>query len=192
MGDMDILLPEGSRPSNLHMIPWQLDEHGIPIISQARLVTHDMFMICERIKEISPRLYLMELERTSREGTKFGYAIMENCEDGVQRVYRRVTKEQLDGRLLEQLRYDMALTLQERIEKIDREIASWEADQAEDEREKLWEQIGGPMQIELERNGFIDGRGVSHRKLNRTARRAMQYSGRRSVMGLAPDPRILT
>lgn len=178
-----ILLPSGARPTNLHLVPYQLDENGIPIITKASLVTHDMWMICERVKEISPNLYLLELLRTSREAEKFGYALMEHCPD-MDRLIMRVTKDNLDGRLLEKLRYIMSVDLHERIKICDRIRDKEEADQAENNSEAMWETMGGPMQIQLEHDGFIDSRGVSYRKLNRTARRAMQHSGRHSVMGL--------
>lgn len=176
-----ILLPEGMRPTNLHLVPYQKDENGLPIITKARLVTSDIFDICNRIGEISPRLYILELERQSVEGNKFGYALMEHCPD-MDRLVMRVAKDKLDARLLDKLRYIMSLDLETRIKKCDRERESWEAQQKEDASEELWETMGGPMWGQLEHDGFIGTRPVSYRKLNRQARRALQYNGRRSVM----------
>jgi hypothetical protein len=178
-----ILLPEGMRPTNLHLTPQykMVREDGaeVAVFNKARVCTADVYNICERIREVSPRLYLLELEQESVEGNKFGYAVMEQCSDGVDRVIFRVTKKGLDGRTITKLRRLMAVDLHTRIAICDRERDKFEAEQAEAAREQLWETVGGPMQIELERNGFIDGRGVSYRKLNRAARR------RRSVMGVA-------
>jgi hypothetical protein len=51
---MSVLLPEGMRPTNLHLTPFYKNEDGVWIINKARLVTADMFMICQRVREISP------------------------------------------------------------------------------------------------------------------------------------------
>ena len=175
----NILLPDGMRPTNLHLVPFKRDpETGLPIITKARLVTSDIYMICERVKEISERLYLVELEQTSAEGQKFGFAVMEQCLDGVDRVVCRATKDGLDGRLLEKLRRIMAVDLHTRIAIVERERESWEKAQAEEAADDLWNNVGGPMWIELEKNGFIDSRGVSYRKMNRTARRSMSAEQR--------------
>jgi hypothetical protein len=125
---------------------------------------------------------LLELEQDSAEGNKFGYAVMESCRDGVERVIFRVTKKGLDGRVLTKLRRLMAVDLQTRIAIAERDREKFEAEQAAAASEELWERMGGPMWVELEKNGFIDGRGVSYRKLNRAARRHMQHKGRRSIM----------
>jgi hypothetical protein len=172
------------RPTNLHLTPFYKNEDGLLIINKAKVVTSDIYMICERIKEINPRLYLLELEQDSREGQRFGYAIMEKCIDGVDRVIFRVTKDRLDARVLEKLRYIMALDLNERIAVCDREREREEKAQAEAASEEIWNSVGGPMWVELERDGFIETRPISYRKMNRTARRALQHNGRRSVMGV--------
>jgi hypothetical protein len=181
---LSVLLPEGMRPTNLHLTPFYKNEDGLLIINKAKVVTSDIYMICERIKEINPRLYLLELEQDSREGQRFGYAIMEKCIDGVDRVIFRVTKDRLDARVLEKLRYIMALDLNERIAVCDREREREEKAQAEAASEEIWNSVGGPMWVELERDGFIETRPISYRKMNRTARRALQHNGRRSVMGV--------
>jgi hypothetical protein len=181
---LSVLLPEGMRPTNLHLTPFYKNEDGLLIINKAKVVTSDIYMICERIKEINPRLYLLELEQDSREGQRFGYAIMEKCIDGVDRVIFRVTKDRLDARVLEKLRYIMALDLNERIAVCDREREREEMAQAEAASEEIWNSVGGPMWVELERDGFIETRPISYRKMNRTARRALQHNGRRSVMGV--------
>ena len=166
-----LILPEGVRPTNLHLNPKT---------DFARHVTADMFNIAERLKEISPDLYIIELERKSEEGSAFGFAIMERCGDGVDRlVFRasRVGMESgqgigLDGRVLERLRYMMSLGLHERIALIDREREKWEAEQAEAALEEMYERMGGEMYHQLHRNGFAHGgKRENVRPLNRTARR---------------------
>lgn len=157
-----LILPDGVRPSNLHLNP-ETDK--------VRFVSADMYQIAERIAEISPRLYLIELERTSSEGSKFGYALMEKCDDGVDRLHFRVAADGLDGRVLERIRRNMALPLHERIELLDKEREKWERDQQEAAAEELWERLGGPMHRQLAHDGFIETHPQSIRPLNRTARR---------------------
>jgi hypothetical protein len=167
----NLLLGEGVKPTNLHLNP---------NTDKARLVTADMFNIAERIAEISPSLYILELERESAEGAAFGFAIMEHCIDGIDRLVFRASKPGmeskagigLDGRVLERLRHIMALSLHDRIAVCDRERAKWEAEQAENALEQLYETMGGEMYDNLHRHGFVHvPKSMSVRPLNRTARR---------------------
>lgn len=153
-------LPEGTRPSNLHLNP---------DTDKVRLVSSDLYRICDRIKEISDRLYLVELQRNSSEGEKFGYALMEK-QPNMDYLVFRIAMTDLDGRVLERIRYLMSLGLHERIAICDKEREKWEADKHEDDMEELWETMGGPMYLEMERTGFFQ-RPVSFRPMNRTARR---------------------
>lgn len=159
----NLLLPEGSVPTNLHLNP---------NTDRARLVTSDMYHICERIREIDPRLYIVELERETREGSKYGFAIMERCEDGVDRLVLRASQRGLDERILEKLRRIMALDLHARIAELDREREKWEAEQHENELEKLYEEMGGKMHRQLVADGFTQAPfPTSYRPMNRAARR---------------------
>lgn len=165
-----LVLPEGARPSNLHLAE----------SDQVRMVTSDMYQIADRIREISDKLYIVEVERKTKESTKFGFIIMENCDDGVQRLVFRATKDGfqaktgaggLDARVLERLRYLMSVGLHERVEICERDREKWEKEQHEDAMENLWETMGGPMYVEMEKTGFFQ-RPVSYSPMNRTARRA--------------------
>src|SRR5258706_7020038 len=115
----DLLLPDGLRPTNLHLLPG----------SKARFVSNDMFHIAERIREISPRLYILELEEKSAEGRKFGYAIMEQCRDGVDRLIFRRGKGGLDATVMDRLRMLMSQDLHTRLAILDKERAKWEAEE---------------------------------------------------------------
>lgn len=168
----NLILPEGTKPSNLHLNP---------NTDKARLVTADMFQIAERIREISDKLYIVELERETEEGTAFGFAIMEDCEDGMQRLVFRASQVGmeskqgigLDGRVLERLRYIMSVPLHQRIAICDKDREKWEAEQAEHALEQLYERMGGAMYNQLHHDGFAHGgKRENVRLLNRTARRA--------------------
>lgn len=157
----DLLLPNGTIPSNLHL------REG----TRTRLVTNDLFHIADRIREISDKLFILELKQDSQEGAKFGLAIMEHTPTGDSLVFR-VPITDLDSRVIDRLRYIFTVPLHTRLAILDKERDKWEAEQHENEMEKLWDQIGGPMQWQLEHDGFIDGRGVSYRKMTRAAQRA--------------------
>jgi hypothetical protein len=163
----DLLLPDGLRPTNLHLLPG----------TKVRYVSNDVFNIAGRLREISPRLYILELERNSSEGSMFGYSIMEQCHDGVDRLVFRVSKGQLTQRhVLDRIGYLMSKDLHTRIAILDAEREKWESESHEDEMEKLYDQMGGPMWTELEKTGFIQ-RPVSYPKTNATARRHRRHIG---------------
>jgi hypothetical protein len=156
-----LLLPQGSRPTNLHL------REG----DKARLVSDDLFHIADRIREVSPNLYILELEQGTREAKRFGLAIMEHCDDGTDRLVFRTSVENLDGRVLDRLRKIMSVDLHTRLAILDKEREKWEDEQHENEMEELWDAMGGDMWVQLERSGFIQ-RPVSYRPMNPTARRA--------------------
>jgi hypothetical protein len=167
----DLYVPAGLNTSNLHLNP----EH-----TRASVVTSDMYNICDRLREISPRLYLLELTQQTAEGEKFGYALMEHCIDGVDRLVFRVTRDGLDGRVLAKVRYAMGLDLHERIAYCDRERDAEEAHQREAAAEELYERMGGPMWTEMERTGFIQ-RPVSYAKGGATHRRHKNHKRARHL-----------
>jgi hypothetical protein len=172
-----ILLPDSMRPANLNLAPMHKEvdpDTGAVLFlgTKVKYVTSDIFNICNRIREISPRLYLIELEQHSREGQKWGYAVVEQCIDGVDRVVCRVGKRDLDARLLEKLRYIMGVDLNERIAIVERERESWERQYADDAAEELFDTLGGQMHRDLVANGFTGAPfPTSYRPMNRTARR---------------------
>jgi hypothetical protein len=142
-----LTLPSGTRPSNLHL----------PEGMTATFIDADMYDICERVKEISPRLAIVLLEHDS----KYAYAIIENCVDGVERLVFKV--QQLDGRVIDKLRKIMALPLEHRIIELEKEHERILADYKEQQLEDMYDRIGRPMWTDLERCGFIQ-RPVSYPK----------------------------
>jgi hypothetical protein len=152
-------------PTNLHL----RESNGVS--TRVRLVTQDLFHIAERIHEISDRLFIVELEENSKEGQKFGLAIMENTPDRGAFLIFRTTLDKLDDRVLKRLKYIMSVDLHTRLAILDKEREKWEKEQEDDAMEELYERMGGPMWVELEKNGFIQ-RPVSYRPMNPTARRA--------------------
>lgn len=160
----DLLLPAGLAPSNLRL----------RASVKAMYVTHDMFDIAKQMREIDRRLYAVQLA----EDDEANYAIMEHCDDGVERLVFRV--DALDGRVLERLRYLMAVPLHERLAAIEAEERAFEAARREAEREDLYERVGGPMRHELARCGFTGPMPESYRLMNATARRSRGDRDRRA------------
>jgi len=149
----DLLLPGGLAPSNLHLAEG----------TRASYVDGDLYRICDRMREVDQSLYAVQLSDDQR----YAYAIMEDCEDGVQRLIFKV--KELDGRVIEKLRYLMARPLHERLTEIEAMHHRLEADRKENELDELYEKLGRPMWTQLEHDGFIQ-RGVSYPKLGVTSR----------------------
>lgn len=117
------------------------------------MVESDMYDICNRVKEIDPSLFIVLLQSQEK---GYVYAIMEKCEDGVERLVYKV--KELDERVLERLRYLMKYPLTERMAELEKEEYKMKRDAKEDEIEELYERMGAPMQHQLVRDGFADRR----------------------------------
>lgn len=154
---MSLLVP---APSNLLL----------PMGTKSFLVEQDMFNICSRIREEidgGHRLFVVLHEEPN--GNQY-YTIMERQDNGVEAVaIPRV--EQLDGRVLERLRYILHVPLAKRLEELERLEAIADQKRKDDELDELYERMGGPMYSQLERDGFIGPRSKSYAKRNATARR---------------------
>lgn len=141
---MSLVIPGMARPSNLHLPE---DASAIPVSS-------DLYDICNRIKAISPRLYVILIDFGTHKG--YNYAVMEHCEDNVDRLVFRC--EELDDRVLKRLRHLMALPLDVRLVELEKEETRKNEELEENAFEELYERFGRPMWTELERCGFIQRR----------------------------------
>lgn len=139
MRGMSIVIPGSAAPNNLHLSDKV----------KTAVVEADMYNICERIKEISPRLFIIH----ATDGPEDQFIIMENCEDGVERLVYK-TKE-LDARVVEKLQWMRHVPLEQRVREIEADLEKYEAEEAEKSSEDLYERMGGPMWSELDRTGFI-------------------------------------
>jgi hypothetical protein len=145
----NLMLPDGMAPSNLHLRP----------SVKTRYVDGDMFDICERLAEISTRLYIVELV----DDGKAAYAIMEHADDGVQRLVMKV--KELDARILEKVRYMLHVPFAQRLAAVDAENAKYEADHHERILDETYERMGGQFRRQLWHDGFIEHRDVSYPKI---------------------------
>lgn len=143
----DLILPGGVRPSNLHL----------PERMNYMQVDTDLYGICEEMKKIDPNLYVLVLD----DGTKYGFAIMEHCKDGVERLVFKV--RELDQRVLKKLADIMSVPLRVRIRQLERANHRFEEQERERDLEELYERMGRPMWTQLEHDGFVQ-RGVSYPK----------------------------
>lgn len=145
----NLLLPDGMAPSNLHL------RSSVKV----RYVDGDLFDICERLAEISPDLYIVELS----EDDAAIWAVMENCVDGTQRIVCKVGE--LDARVLTKIRYLMRVPFEQRLKAIDEENARYEQEYHDNELERIYDQIGGQFHRQLWHDGFIEHRPTSYPKV---------------------------
>jgi hypothetical protein len=139
-----LLLP---TPTNLRLPPG----------SQSYRVESDLYDICDRIRELHPALFIVLHQVPDREPY---FTVMEACSDGVDRVtIPRV--DELDGRVLERIRYFLNVPIERRIAEFDREEAAAKASEKERELDELHENLGLPMQHQMKRDGFSDPGGLS-------------------------------
>lgn len=122
---------------------------------EARMIDNDVLGICKSLREINRALFIVVHERP--DGKNF--IVMERCQDGVDRLVKRYA--QLDGRVVRDMQYIQGVPLDKRMDALVEENEKYEAEEKEKQLDELYERMGGPMWHQLERDGFIDSRGVS-------------------------------
>lgn len=141
------LVVEG-RPSNLHLPPEALHAQ----------VEGDVYRICDRLKEVSPRLNVILADH---KGT-WAYIIMERCEDGVER--KIFMTHELSEATVVRARAAMATDLKTRLVVMEKEQREHEAAQRDEELERMYEKFGREMWHRFEKDGFIENRPISYPK----------------------------
>lgn len=124
------------------------------------MVEGDVFDICNRIKEVDPNLFVIQLENDAK---GCAYAIMEKCADGMDRLVYK-TRE-LDQRIIDKCLYMRAVPFEQRAAQIEAEVDRQEQEERDRASEELYERLGGPMLSQFAHDGFIDGRNVSYPKV---------------------------
>lgn len=146
---MSVIIPDTARPSNLHFADTVNVKH----------LDGDVLGICERVKEISPRLSIVVADR----GDDYAFIVMEHCDDGVERLVCRA--KELDGRLITKLQKMLANPVTaKRILELEEEERRLEKEVQEETLNELYERMGRPMLTELDKCAFIDGRPISYPK----------------------------
>jgi hypothetical protein len=148
--ETDLVMP-GIRPGNLQVGGRYRD---VP-------VTGDVYMICDRVQQEFGDLILIRGVEDTAKG-ELAYAILERTSTGEKLVY--MTKA-LDERIITNIKYLLAVPFEDRLAHAEKLEAKAEKEQKDDEFEKLYEELGGPMLRQLEHDGFIETRGTSYPKL---------------------------
>lgn len=162
-----LLLPEGVVPTNLHL----------PNGGHTYLLESDMYNICERIKELDPELIIVVHEHP---GGRLSYVIMEPNRQGTGGYEMVKRYHELDGRVIEDLRYMLSVPFEKRFDEKVAEIDKSEADRKEADLDELYERVGGPMRYSIARDLGNEDLTNSHHRTNRAARR---YRGDRDARG---------
>ena len=137
-------IPGSAAPNNLHF--------GVDV--RATIVDGDLYDICERIKEVDPRLFIVVLDTKSDED--YSFAIMEHCDDGWDRLVWRV--KELDQRVLTKAERLRAIPFEHRLEEAEAMEARMKAEDEAVAFDELYENLGAPMRREFAKTGFIDPR----------------------------------
>ncbi len=144
----NIVLPQGAKPL--------AEVHG------------DVYGICERLREYDPNMRVVPVEDS---GDGIHFIIAEVGSDGDLREVMPV--RELDGRLIERLRYLASVPATQRMQEIQRQLDKDRADREAEEAARLYDTIGGPMRSAIFRAGFSHQPDpVSRPLLNATAKRA--------------------
>ena len=105
MSDEKIQVP---RPHNLR---------GSPNI---KLVEHDVYNICNRVKELDPNLYIV-----LHQGHDRPWVVMEHCRDNVDRFVSRY--KELTPQIIDDLHYMLAVPFEKRLEEAERRVEAHNA-----------------------------------------------------------------
>lgn len=143
----NLQIPGSAAPNNLHFAA----------DARAALVEKDLYDICERIKEIDPRLFIVVLDKQA--DPEYSFAIMEHCDDGWDRLVWRV--KELDQRVLKKAEYLRKVPFERRLEEAEAMEARMKAEEDEASFNELYERLGGPMRRQLIHDGFVDPKTYS-------------------------------
>lgn len=149
IGMSDLVIPGSAAPHNLHLAD---NVH-------AAMVEGDLYDVCNRIKEIDPSLFIVQL---TDDANNCQFAVMEHCQDGMDRLVFKT--QYLDQRILSKIQRMLEIPFEERFDAVCAEIDRQEAERREEESNEFYERMGGPMYSELARTGFID-RNISYPKV---------------------------
>ncbi len=157
MTETDLVMPGLVAPSNL--------KRGGRF--KTAQITSDVYSICTRLQELSPRLTLHWVEDSNpRAKDSIAFVVVETFtnaegqpEDAVVWKARKLHPE-----IVETVRYFMNVPLSKRYAQMEAAAEKIDRDREEDHFAELYENMGRPMWAQLEHDGFIEQRGVSFPK----------------------------
>lgn len=133
-----------------------VNRHPILDSKMGEIIPGDLYMIADRIHEFDSSLFIAYHPDNERGQ----YVVMEQCSDGVDRFVIRI--KELDGRIIEKLRYMLHIPFEKRFAEAERVEAKLDAELKEAKLDAAFEQIGAPMQRLLYTTGGIDSRRESY------------------------------
>lgn len=143
----NLQIPGSAAPNNLHFAS----------DVRATIIDGDLYNICERIKEVDPRLFIVVLDK--QDNDEYSFAIMEHCDDGWDRLVWRV--KELDQRVLKKAEYLRKVPFERRLEEAEAMEARMKAEEDEASFNDLYERLGRPMRRQLIHDGFVDPKTYS-------------------------------
>lgn len=148
------MLMTSSIPANLRL----RDDVRVKLLGGQAGIESDMHKICDRIAEISPRLFIIQLEDSDARS----WLIMEQTVHGSEELVYKTNE--LDARVLAKIRYMRSVPLEKRVAKLEAEIKAEEAAAHENEMEEFYEKMGEDFHKQLAHDGFISHTGKSFAK----------------------------
>jgi hypothetical protein len=147
--ETDLVMPGLVAPSNL--------KRGGRFRSAQ--ITSDIYNICTRLQELSPRLYLHWVEDTLHKDydskDQIAFVVTEITPDGTEAVVLKT--RHLSPQIIEDVRYFMGVPLAQRAAEMIKKADKFEADAHESHMDRLYEEMGAPMLRQLYHDGFVDG-----------------------------------
>ncbi len=151
-------------PSNIRLPPGSRGTH----------VDSDMYDISSRLRELDPNLFIALLEHVDGGAV---WAVCETDRAGVESLCFRVGPgcaiDALDLRVINHVEWLMRVSPADRMAAIQHELDREAKHRADDEREEMYEKMGGSLYDNLFKCGFVmTPKPESYRPLNATAKRA--------------------
>ena len=140
-----LVLPSGLAPNNLHLRD----------TVKATFVEDDVFDIARRLAAISPNLHVWQLE----EDGNAAWVVTENVWGSEQLVKKYA---ELDARIIEDVQRMLSIPFEHRIAVAQAEIDKHEADQKQENIDRIYEEVGHKFQRQLWKDGFVEHRGTSY------------------------------
>lgn len=130
-----------------------------------RYVDSDLYNICERVKEISPRLRILHQPRRP----DAPWIVFEQCTDGVERFVSRYSA--LDARILTDLRRMLAIPAKQRLAAAEKAVEEHNKKLSEAKTEtEEFEKLAWGLQKSLVESNISRGAPVSRRKVSKKQR----------------------
>ncbi len=127
-------------------------------------ITSDVYNVCGRLQELSPRLSLHWVEDSNPKAKdQIAFVVTETYTNAEGKTEEAVVWKcrRLHPEIVETVRYFMNVPLERRFAAMEKAAERIEEQRKEDEFDELYENLGRPMWTQLEHDGFVETRGIS-------------------------------